>query len=186
MCLRPLAIIVIIAFADGVSVAQSNSTGTTIDSYLQPYVQSRNFAGGVLVEKSGTVIFEKAYGFADRQHRIRNTAKTQFHIASMSMQFTAAAVLRLVDAGSISLDEHIGDFIRGIEGGDKITVRDLLTDRSGLPDINALPDYDEDVLQHHQTASSLIAKIQGKPLLFEPGTKFLHEAFRLQPSRSYR
>jgi len=45
---------------------------------------------------------------------------------------------------------------------------------SGLMDINGLPDYDE-VLQHHQTPSSLIAKIEGKPLLFEPGTKYLHE-----------
>ena len=46
--------------------------------------------------------------------------------------------------------------------------------RSGLPDINGLPDYDE-VLQHHQTPASLIAKIQGKPILFEPGSKYLHE-----------
>ena len=90
------------------------------------------------------------------------------------MQFTAAAVLRLVDSGSISLNEHIGDFVPGIEGADKITIRDLLTERSGLPDINALPGYD-DVLQHHQTPASLVTKIEGQPLLFEPGSKFLHE-----------
>jgi CubicO group peptidase (beta-lactamase class C family) len=92
----------------------------------------------------------------------------------MSMQFTAAAVLRLVDDGSITLDEHVGNFIQGIEGADKITIRDLLTERSGLPDINTLPDYDE-ILQQHQTPATLIAKIEGRPLAFEPGSKFLHE-----------
>jgi CubicO group peptidase (beta-lactamase class C family) len=91
----------------------------------------------------------------------------------MSMQFTAAAILRLVDSGSLRLDDHVTDLIPGIEGADKISIRDLLTERSGLPDINALPGYD-DVLQHHQTPASLVSKIEGQPLLFLPGSKFLH------------
>jgi CubicO group peptidase (beta-lactamase class C family) len=174
MLIRPLAIVILIAFCASASSAQSNSIAAVIDRYLQPYTQSGNFAGDVLVAKNGKVIFEEAYGFADLEHRTRNTAATRFHIASMSMQFTAAAVLRLVDAGSLSLDEHVGNFVPGIAGAEKITIRDLLTERSGLPDINSLPDYDE-ILQHHQTPSSLIARIQRQPLLFEPGSKFLHE-----------
>jgi CubicO group peptidase (beta-lactamase class C family) len=174
MLIRPLASAIVIAFCASVSVAQSNSAAEAIDAYLQPYSQSGNFAGDVLVERTGKIIFEKAYGFADREHRIPNTAATRFHIASVSMQFTAAAVLRLVDTGSLRLDEQVGDFVPGIEGADKITIRHLLTERSGLPDINGLPSYD-DMLQRHQTPSSLIAKVVGQPLLFEPGSKFLHE-----------
>jgi D-alanyl-D-alanine carboxypeptidase len=174
MPVRPLAIVIVVAFWAGGSIAQRNSTAAAIHTYLQPYAQSENFSGDVLVQKKGKVIFERAYGFADREQRIRNTPATRFHIASMSMQFTAAAVLRLVDTGSISLDQHVSDFVSGIEGADKITIRDLLTERSGLPDINALPNYDE-VLQRHQTPASLIAKIEGMPLLFEPGSKFVHE-----------
>jgi len=174
MSIRPLAIVIVIAFCANGSLARSNANAASIEAYLQPYIHSGNFAGDVLVEKKGKVVFEKAYGFADREHHVRNTAATRFHIASMSMQFTAAAVLRLVDTGSLHLDENVGDFIPGIAGADKITIRDLLTERSGLPDINALPNYD-DVLQHHQTPASLIAKIAGNPLLFEPGSKFLHE-----------
>jgi CubicO group peptidase (beta-lactamase class C family) len=174
MHVRPLAFVAIIAFCAGGSIAQTNSTAAAIDKYLEPYVQSGNFAGDVLVEKNGRVVFEKAYGFADREHRIRNTAATRFHIASISMQFTAASILRLVDTGSISLSDHIGGFAQGIPGADKITIRDLLTERSGLPDINGLPNYDE-LLQHHQTPASLVAAVEGRPLLFEPGSKFLHE-----------
>jgi CubicO group peptidase (beta-lactamase class C family) len=169
-----LATITGLAFMAIGALAQSSSSAAAIEAYIQPYVRSANFAGQVLVEKNGKVIFEKAYGFADRERHVSNTARTQFHIASMSMQFTAAAVLRLVDSGSISLNEHIGDFIPGIEGADNIIIRDLLTERSGLPDINALPGYNE-LLQHHQTPASLVDRIEGRPLLFEPGSKFLHE-----------
>jgi D-alanyl-D-alanine carboxypeptidase len=171
---RTLTVVVAALLCVGTSSAQRASITADIDSYLRPYVRSGNFAGAVLVQKNGRVIFRKAYGFADRERRIRNTAATRFHIASVSMQFTAAAVLRLVDEGSISLDSHVGDLVPGIAGADQITVRDLLTERSGLPDINDLADY-SDVLEHHQTPASLIAKINGRPLLFEPGSKFLHE-----------
>jgi D-alanyl-D-alanine carboxypeptidase len=171
---RIRAVVLTALLCVGKSSAQRASVTAAIDSYLRPYVRSGNFAGVVLVEKNGRVTFAKAYGFADREHRIRNTGPTRFHIASVSMQFTAAAVLRLVDEGSISLDSHVGDLVPGIAGADQITVRDLLTERSGLPDINDLADY-SDVLQHHQTPASLIAKINNRPLLFEPGSKFLHE-----------
>jgi CubicO group peptidase (beta-lactamase class C family) len=174
MSIRQVANVAVIALCVQGSRAQSNSNAGAIDAYLQPYVRSGNFAGQVLVEKDGKVLFEKAYGFADRERHRLNTTATQFHIASMSMQFTAAAVLSLVDTASLKLDDHVGDFAPRIPGGDKITVRDLLTERSGLPDINALPNY-ADVLQHHQTPASLIAAIEGQSLLFDPGTKFLHE-----------
>jgi CubicO group peptidase (beta-lactamase class C family) len=168
-----LAILFVMALCTSASNAQS-PIATAIDAYLQPYAASGNFAGAVLVEKSGKLIFERAYGLADREHRVSNTSDTRFHVASVSMQFTAASILQLVDKGSLSLDEHITDLVPELEGADKITIRDLLTERSGLPDINALPNYD-DLLQRHQTPSTLVAAIEGKPLLFEPGSKFLHE-----------
>jgi len=174
MLLVRLATGILLAFAAAGSMAQIRSNAAAIDAYVQPYVRSGNFAGNVLVRKNGKTVFERSYGFSDRKRRIPNTPATRFHIASMSMQFTAAAVLHLVDTGSIRLDDHIGEFLPGIPGANRITIRDLLTERSGLPDINALPNYN-DILQHHQTPASLVAKISGHPLLFEPGSKFLHE-----------
>lgn len=166
--------IVTLALSAGQASALDHDIGERIDAYLNPYVQSGNFSGAVLIEKHGHIVFQRAYGFADREHRVQNTKATRFHIASVSMQFTAAAVLRLVDEGSIRLDTTVGNFLPGIVGGEKITVRDLLIERSGLPDINDLPDY-SDVLQSHQTPATLVAKIAGRPLLFVPGSRFLHE-----------
>jgi CubicO group peptidase (beta-lactamase class C family) len=92
----------------------------------------------------------------------------------MSMQYTAVAILRLIDQGALSFDTRVDSLVAGIDGADKITIRDLLLQRSGLPDINELPSYNE-ILNQHQTPTSLVAAIKGGPLLFEPGSKFLHE-----------
>jgi CubicO group peptidase (beta-lactamase class C family) len=154
--------------------ASSPDSAAKIDAYVRPYADGNNFSGMVLVERGGNTIFQHAYGFADRERKEPNAAGTRFHIASMSMQFTAAAILRLVDRGELQLDEPIATYAPQITGGDKVTIRDLLTERSGIPDINQLPEYN-DILQQHQTPESLVAKISGRPLVFEPGTKFLHE-----------
>jgi CubicO group peptidase (beta-lactamase class C family) len=150
------------------------NTGAAIDGYVKPYVESRNFSGVVLVERNGRRAFERAYGMADRTPQFPNSEATRFHVASMSMQFTAAAILRLVDKGKLSLGEHVDAYAPRITGAEKITIRALLEERSGLPDINAQADYN-DVLQQHQTPETLLTKISGRPLLFEPRTKFLHE-----------
>jgi CubicO group peptidase (beta-lactamase class C family) len=154
--------------------AAAADASSAIDTYIRPYVESNNFSGNILVRKNAEVLFDKSYGLADREQKTPNTKSTRFHIASVSMQFTAAAVLRLLDDGKLTLDSSAGEFLPKTPAAEKITVRDLLVERSGLSDINDLPGYDK-LLQHHQTPSSLVAKISGEPLLFEPGSKFLHE-----------
>src|SRR5947209_1594838 len=171
---RGLAIIPVLTLLAANLHAGTPELAKRVDAYLIPYVESNNFSGAVLVKKQGKIVFQKAYGQADRERHVTNRLTTQFHIASVSMQFTAAAVLRLVDQRAISLDTRLSAVLPELTGAEKITIRDLLLQRSGLPDINELPDYGE-ILQHHQTASSLVKKIEGRPLVFEPGSKYLHE-----------
>jgi CubicO group peptidase (beta-lactamase class C family) len=128
--------------------AQQTDVDAAIDAYIAPYVATNNFSGAILVERDGKILFQKAYGFSDREHHISNTPQTRFHVASVSMQFTAAAVLRLADRRQLSLDDPIGNILPGISGADRITIRNLLTERSGLPDINSFADYN-DLLQKH-------------------------------------
>jgi CubicO group peptidase (beta-lactamase class C family) len=156
------------------NAAQPGPDLSAIDPYILPYVSGNNFSGSVLIKKNAAIIFERSYGLANRETSVPNSAATRFHIASVSMQFTAAAILRLIDQGSLSLDTHLDTLIPEIQDAGKITIRDLLAQRSGLPDINDLPDYN-DILSRHQTPESLIAPIKGRPLLFEPGAKYLHE-----------
>ena len=68
--MKLLAIAIAAALGAGQTFAQSNSTSAAIDTYIQPYLRSGNLMGVVRVEKSGKVVFEKAYGFADRELRV--------------------------------------------------------------------------------------------------------------------
>jgi D-alanyl-D-alanine carboxypeptidase len=154
--------------------AQETAVAPTIDAYIAPYVATNNFSGQVLVKRGARVLYEKSFGEADRERQRPVTPETRFHVASMSMQLTAAAVMRLVDQGRLSLDTRVNEIVPSIRGGEQITVRNLLEMRSGLSDINARGDYDS-ILQHPQTPASLVAFIANDTLLFQPGAKYLHE-----------
>ena len=65
-----------LALATLVSSAQTKSVPDAIESYVKPYVDSMNFSGVVLVREDDKVIFEKSYGFANREQQKKNTAET--------------------------------------------------------------------------------------------------------------
>ena len=155
--------------------ANAMPSAAKIDAYFRPYVATNNFSGSVLIKRGRTVLFARSYGFADRSKQIPNRLNTRFHIASMSILFTSTAVLRLIDKGELSFDTHVSDIVPGVPNGDKITIRELLEQNSGLPDANDdLPNYDE-LLNAHQTPESLVAQIRGLPPHSDPGGKSLRE-----------
>src|SRR3954463_7963889 len=94
-----------------IPAAASAADRPAIDSYVAPFAKTNNFSGVVLIASNGRAVYSKAFGFADREGRIPNSLQTRFHVASMSMQFTAAAVLRLVDSGKLALDTPVDDLV---------------------------------------------------------------------------
>lgn len=149
-------------------------TANEFDNFIRPYVASNNFSGNVLIERHGKVVFQRSYGYFDREHKRANGGTTQFHIASVSMQYTSAAILRLIEQHKLTPETTVGNFLPNTPSGEKITVSDLLLQQSGLDDINLHSDYGE-ILQHHQTPASLVANIDGHSLSFPPGTKHARE-----------
>jgi CubicO group peptidase (beta-lactamase class C family) len=86
----------------------------------------------VLIARGDQILLEKAYGKADFQHDVANQIATRFRIALLSKTFTAAAVELLSGQGKLSLKDHLSDYVSGIPNGDKITVEQLLTHKSGV------------------------------------------------------
>ena len=118
-----------------ISTAEKQRYNTLLAHYfdstlLGPY---RNFNGGILVAKGGTILYEQYRGFEDLPGRSRPlTAYSSLHIASSTKPFTAIAILGLVQQGKLSLSDTINRFFPTLPYP-SITVRDLLTHRSGLP-----------------------------------------------------
>ena len=154
--------------ACNLGIAHASGTHQEIAAYLAPYVSSGNFLGSILVVESGKVLFRGSYGPADAAEGVPNRIDTKYHIASLSMQFTAATAMRLVKRGKLSFDTRVSELVADVPNGEKITVRELLQQNSGLPDANDLPGYD-DLLNAHQTPGSLVQFIRGKAPLREPG-----------------
>ena len=142
-----------------------------IDARVKEYVDAGLFSGVVLVSKGDAVVYEKAFGFADRTFKVPNTINTKFHIASVSKPITAAAVLLLAERGKLSLDDHVSKFVPDLPDGDRITIEELLTHYSGLADASSTPEYN-DWARFPQTPASLVEKLAKMPMRSEPGTKY--------------
>jgi len=141
-----------------------------IRGYLAPFAATGNLSGTVLVARNGQILFEQSYGMANYEWQIPNSAKTRFHIASVSKPFTAAAILQLQEQGRLQVSDPISRYLPDFPQGDRVTLDQLLTHTSGIPDINGLEDYDTFARSPH-TLDQQIAKFAGLPLQFQPGSK---------------
>lgn len=106
--------------------------GTQLDQFLSTAADS-GFNGVVLVVQNGRFVLHKGYGFADRSRTVPVSVATPFWIVSVSKQFAAAAVLRLVEDGRISLDDPLARFFPQVPAEKRgITLHQLLTHTAGL------------------------------------------------------
>jgi CubicO group peptidase (beta-lactamase class C family) len=139
------------------------------------------FSGVVRVDRGDDVVFEGAYGLADRAHGIPNTPGTVFGLASGAKGFTALTVMSLVTEDRLSLTtlvrEVLGEDLPLID--DAVTVEQLLTHRSGIGDY-----FDEDIerpitdhvltvpVNELDTTEAFLRVLDGYPMKFAPGERF--------------
>jgi CubicO group peptidase (beta-lactamase class C family) len=123
------------------------------------------------VVRNGQVVKMRGYGLADVERRVPVTADTVFEIGSITKQFTATAIMMLVEQGSIDLADPIGKYVADLpEGWNAITIRQLLTHTSGIPDYEEIMGYGG--YRNPMTSAQIIALAAAKPLDFPPGTKW--------------
>jgi hypothetical protein len=80
--------------------ARQGDLGTWMDGIVRKLPPEKRFRGNIFAERNGRVLLEKSYGLAVEGWNIPNTTQTKFEIASVSKQFTAAAILQLAEAGN--------------------------------------------------------------------------------------
>jgi CubicO group peptidase (beta-lactamase class C family) len=139
--------------------------GTALDRYLTQ-LETFGFSGSALVAKDGKIVLNKGYGLADRATKQPYTSNTIFDIASISKQFTAAAILKLEMEGKLKVEDPITKFFGPLEGRKaEITVHMLLTHTAGMPDV--LGDEYEKI-----SRDEMVRRALDSPLLSAPGRKF--------------
>lgn len=145
-----------------------------IDDLLSMYHDYGRFNGTVLVAEKGEVILKKGYGYADIEWSIENKPDMKFRIGSITKQFTAMLIMQLVEAKKIKLNATITSYLPDYrkDTGDRITVHNLLTHTSGIPNYTNIPGFWSDSIRVHYTLDKIVYELCAGDLEFEPGSTF--------------
>lgn len=137
-----------------------------------------NYSGALLLARNNRIIFEKAYGMANRSYGILNNTDTKFNMASEGKLFTSVAIAQLVDKELLSLSDSISKYLTDWledSAANSITVQDLLVHTSGLGTF-----FEDEEFRLTASSGRYLQIDQYKPLLrkdklhFKPGTNQLY------------
>jgi D-alanyl-D-alanine carboxypeptidase len=147
-----------------------------LDSLARAFL-SRNTTPGlsVLVLRGADTLLVGGYGFADLEGAVPATPRTVYRIGSLTKQFTAAAILTLVDEGRIGLDDTLQRFLPDFPSqGHRVTVQHLLTHTSGIRSYTSLGPAWQRIQRLDPPRDSLIALFANQPFDFSPGERYLY------------
>src|SRR5580698_3867179 len=158
------------------AVAPANSGDAQIDAAFKEWNSSNTPGASVAVIDKGKIVFAKGYGIANLEYDVPIKPQTIFHVASVSKQFTAMAVVLLESDGKLSLNDDVHKYLPELpDYGKKITLRNLLQHTSGVRDqwqTLALAGWDmQDVIAQDQILRMMFRQ---KELNFPPGTRYLY------------
>jgi CubicO group peptidase (beta-lactamase class C family) len=139
-----------------------------ISDFVNEYLKKNQIPGcAVMVRHNGKIVLCQGYGVANVEHDVRVTPQTVFQSGSIGKQFTAMAIMILIEQKKLALDDPISKHLDVPENWSAIRVRHLLTHTSGLGD------YPESFsLQRDYTEDELLKMITAQPLAFAPGEKW--------------
>src|SRR6266545_5001027 len=158
--------IVLLSVAPGLA---QQSISSRIDSYIKAEMRRQQIPGiSLAVVRAGKPTLIKGYGLSNVEHRVPVKPETVFQSGSIAKQFTAAAVMILVEEGKLALDDKISKYFNDLpEAWKNITVRHLLTHTAGLAE------YPSDLdLRRDYTEDEYLTIIKGVPLAYQIGAKW--------------
>jgi len=134
-----------------------------IDALLETIIHDDGPGASVIIAQRGEIIYERAFGLASLEHGVPISNQTVFNSGSVSKQFTAFAIMRLVQDDRVALDADYRTYLPTYpDWGEVITVGDLVYHTSGLPSVPSLSGLNGDNLRSettNKTATDLVASV---------------------------
>lgn len=103
-----------------------------MDTYFTHITKEIYPGAAVLISKDGRIIYAKTYGYANLEYEVPFKTDTKFRIASVTKQFTAAAILKLQEQGRLNINDKVSNYLPELPRGNEVTIHHLLTHTSGL------------------------------------------------------
>ena len=124
-----------------IGLAQTNFDKTKLDNYFNALEQNDKFMGSVAVSKNGEIIYKKSIGFADVENNVKATENSKYRIGSITKSFTTVLILKAVEEKKLNLNQTIDKWFPEILNAKDITVKHLLSHRSGIHNFTNNKDY---------------------------------------------
>ncbi|HQR07545.1 MAG TPA: serine hydrolase [Gemmatales bacterium] len=175
-----LALLAGVTFAQPAKDEPPAVTWDTLKDRMK-WESEHGFTGVVLVARDGQILLHEAYGMANRDKQIPMKHDTILAIGSTPIDFTKAGILLLAQQGKLNLSDPISKFFDQVPDDKKaMTLEQLMTGRSGLPDFHDIPS-DKDKDHSWIDRDEAVRRILGSELLFAPGKgrRHSHSAFGL-------
>jgi D-alanyl-D-alanine carboxypeptidase len=135
-------------------------------------VQNGRGAGiAIGIVEDGRLVYSRGFGLANIARRVRMQASTESYLGAVSEQFTAGAILLLVQGGKVKLDDKVTKYIPELTIAANVTIAELLTQSSGLPDYTQAPGVVNDPTRQIKV-DDLLAAVNKMQLVATPGTLF--------------
>jgi CubicO group peptidase (beta-lactamase class C family) len=154
----------------------NDSLAKRIDRVFSEWDKTNSPGCSIAVVKKGKVVYTRGYGMSNLEYSIAITPASIFHVASLSKQFTAAAIQRLAQEGKLSLNDDIRKYIPEVpDFGARITLANLMHHTSGLRDqwdLQALAGWRDGDLITEDDVLEMMQRQQG--LNFRPGEEYLY------------
>jgi len=149
-----------------------------IEELMDRFYENEQFYGTILIAVRGEILYERASGYADRDSLILNSIDTKFRIASATKQITAMLIMQLSEAGKLDLDGKLTDYLPDYpkDKGDGITIRHLLTHRSGIVGEPKVPHLERIEKLYHSPAQ-MLDLITSFDLASRPGSRYEYSNF---------
>jgi CubicO group peptidase (beta-lactamase class C family) len=151
------------------SAIAQETTSSSVDRYIDSELHRQHVPGlALLVARNGHIIQAQGYGLANVELNVPVKPETIFQSGSVGKQFTATAVMMLVEEGRISLGDPISTYIKDAPPAwHEVTIRELLSHTAGFTDYPGNFDFRRDY-----TEAQLLKIVEGIPLAFPPGTSW--------------
>ena len=167
---RKFLIVLALGCIGQISRAQSFDKAK-LDNYFDTLEKHHKFMGSIALSQNGKLIYAKAVGFSSIENNTKANEESKYRIGSISKTFTAVLVLKAVEEKKLDIDQTIEKFFPAMPNAEKITVRQLLNQRSGIHNYTAQADYLTWNTRLH-TEKEMIELISKGGSDFEPGSKF--------------
>lgn len=161
------------------NAASSQKKQDRLASVMKTYHQYNMFDGAVLVAENGKIIYQGAFGLANREWNILNSTDTKFMIGSISKPFTAMLTLIQVQKKLIELDKTVADYLPNFSGkpAGRVSIRQLLSHTSGMPNYDIIKDFFPRISRQYYERDDYMKIYQDSALAFEPGTKYNYSSW---------